>query len=116
MNDRKRNGPPPGPPDQGQDSHLLEKMGVQRPSAPARNLAPAEESRATQEIQAAVVAAISNPRDEFRAFDRMQSQFSVFNLADVSIYSYPRGGEIVSDLTIRAAALLQFGLWLWCAA
>lgn len=63
-------------------------------------------SRAAQEVQAAMVIAKKFPRDEHEAFKRIQTACQRKNLAEMSIYSYPRGGSKVDGPSIRLAEVL----------
>ena len=60
------------------------------------------ERREEAEIMAMVAVAKRFPRDERAAAAKIGQVFERFTLAEESVYSYTRGGEEVSDLTIRA--------------
>jgi hypothetical protein len=61
------------------------------------------QSRAAQEVQAAMVVAKRFPRDEARAFGRIMQSCHRKGLAEAAIYAYPRGNETVSGPSIRLA-------------
>lgn len=63
------------------------------------------ESRAAQEVQAALVIAKRFPRDQFAAVERITKAFSRVRLAEEGLYSYVKG-ERIEDLSIRAAEAL----------
>jgi hypothetical protein len=60
------------------------------------------ERREEAEIMAMVAVAKRFPRDERAAAAKIGQVFERITLAEESVYSYSRGGEEVSDLTIRA--------------
>lgn len=66
-------------------------------------LAASDQARAIAEVQAALVIAQANPRNELRARDRIMQACSRIGLAQGAIYDYPRGNEQVSGATIRLA-------------
>lgn len=69
-------------------------------------LVEAERSRATEEIQAALVIAKRFPRDEVRAESKVTIACQRMGLAKVASYIYPRGGEKITGPTIRLAEVL----------
>lgn len=89
------------------------KTAIAAPTNPfaKQEIAPTEASatamsdieRATQEIQSALIIAKKFPRNQKVAFDRIMDACSRPGLADTAIYSYTRGGQEVSGLSIRAA-------------
>ena len=62
-----------------------------------------EQARAVAEVQGAIVAAKSHPRDPVKAQGLMMSACSHRALADVAFYSFPRGGKKVTGPTIHLA-------------
>ncbi len=64
------------------------------------------ESRASQEVQAAMVIAKRFPRDETAAFARIDKACSRKALAEQAMYAYPRGSTLVTGPTIRIAEVL----------
>lgn len=66
-------------------------------------LIQAEEQRAVQEVQAALVIAKRFPRDEKGAIDRIMNTCTRESLAAVALYQYARGGQDISGASIRLA-------------
>jgi hypothetical protein len=62
-----------------------------------------EQSRASAEVQSAMVVAQRFPRDERHALARIKLACGRKGLADRAFYSYPRGGTTVSDASIYFA-------------
>ena len=62
-----------------------------------------EQSRAMQEVQAAMIVAKRFPRDEVRALNRILKDCERPGLAEAAEYAYPRGGTIVNGPSIRLA-------------
>lgn len=73
-----------------------------KPEAPTA-LAASDQARAIAEVQAALVIAQANPRNELRARDRLMQACSRLGLAQGALYDYPRGKEQVSGPSIRLA-------------
>lgn len=75
--------------------------------APVNNgngaLAVANTQRAVAEVQAAMIIARSNPRNEITAIERIKKTFSRERLAQVSTYIYSKGKTEISGPSIRAA-------------
>lgn len=76
-----------------------------------------EQSRAIQEVQGAIMMAKKFPRNETTAFTNILKACNRMNLAKSAMYSYPRGGEQVTGVSIRLAETLakywgniQFGI------
>lgn len=76
-----------------------------------------EEQRAVAEVQAAIVLARANPRDQRAAMDRILNACQRKGLAETALYSYSRGGTDISGPSIRLAEMiaqnwgnLQFGI------
>lgn len=61
------------------------------------------ESRAAQEVQAAMTVAKRFPRDETAAFNRVMKSCKRKSLAECAMYVYPRGGTQVTGPSIRLA-------------
>ena len=64
------------------------------------------QSRQAQEVQAAMVVAKKFPRDEIASQNRIMSACRRKTLAEVAVYSYPRGGNRVEGPSIRLAEVL----------
>ena len=64
-------------------------------------LQSAEEARAIQEVQAALTVAKRFPRDTTACIARIRAACRREELAKVAFYSYPRGKERVTGVTIR---------------
>lgn len=60
-------------------------------------------ARQAQEVQVAMLSAKRFPRDEMVALDRIKKAAQRTSLAEVAIYSYPRGGQNVTGPSIRLA-------------
>jgi hypothetical protein len=60
-------------------------------------------ARQAQEVQVAMLSAKKFPRDELYAMDRIKKSCQRMTLAEVAIYSYPRGGTNVTGPSIRMA-------------
>lgn len=69
-------------------------------------LAATDQSRAIAEVQSALVVARSNPRDRFRAMDRILNECQLQRLAEKAIYSYARGGTDIEGPSIHLARAL----------
>jgi hypothetical protein len=63
----------------------------------------AASSKAIAEIQAALVIAQSNPRNQLAAMDRILLAFQRPGLAEKAMYAYARGGSSITGPSIRAA-------------
>ncbi len=61
---------------------------------------------AETEVKAMVALARQFPRDTVRALDRILSECDRVSLAEVAVYSYPRGGQQVTGPSIRLAEAL----------
>ena len=62
-----------------------------------------EQSRAAQEVQAAMVVAKKFPRDEQVAYAKIMQSCTRLSLAESALYSYPRGGQTVTGPSIHLA-------------
>jgi hypothetical protein len=62
-----------------------------------------ESNRAVSEAQAMVIMAKRFPRDPVEATERILNEFQRTSLAEVSMYSYSRGGTEISGMSIRGA-------------
>lgn len=69
-------------------------------------LVQVEQSRAVQEVQAALVIAKKFPRDVNQAYNDIIESCRRLTLASQSMYSYPRGGQVVTGPSIRLAEVL----------
>lgn len=93
----------------------LEGTVVSRPASGA--LAQTDQQRAVAEVQAAMMIARANPRDQKAAIDRILIACQRQRLAEAAVYSYSRGGSEISGPSIRLAEALaqnwgniQFGI------
>jgi len=75
---------------------------VQTPSA----LTSVDQARAIAEVQAAMVVARMNPRDEMRAYQRIVMACKRKSLAEQASYAYPRGGKKITGPSIRLAEVI----------
>jgi hypothetical protein len=90
--------------------------GAQR--APASNaLAHTDQQRAIAEVQAAMMIARANPRNQIDAMDRIINACQRPTLANAAVYTYARGGQDISGPSIRLAEAMaqawgnvQFGI------
>ena len=80
-------------------------------------LAQSDQQRAIAEVQAAMMIARANPRDEVRAMDRILNACTRPSLAEAAVYQYARGGSDISGPSIRLAEAIaqqwgniQFGI------
>ena len=80
-------------------------------------IARSDEARAVAEVQAAMVVARANPRDQIAAMDRILNACTRPTLAEAAVYTYAKGGSNVSGPSIRLAEAMaqswgnmQFGL------
>lgn len=99
---------------QGREPQALSGEVVSRPSGA---LAQTDAQRAIAEVQAAMMIARANPRDEKQAIDRILNACQRQRLAEAAVYSYSRGGSEISGPSIRLAEALaqnwgniQFGI------
>lgn len=69
-------------------------------------IAQSEQQKAIAEVQAALIAARTNPRDVVAATDRIINACARIGLAEYALYSYPRGGSEVSGPSIRLAEVI----------
>lgn len=74
-------------------------------------------ARSVAEVQAALMIARMNPRDQRVSMDRIINVCTRSSLAESAIYSYPRGGQSVTGPSIRLAEAIaqqwgnmQFGI------
>ena len=80
-------------------------------------LAATDQQRNIAEVQAAMVIARSNPRDQRRSMDNILNACTRSSLAESALYSYSRGGTDITGPSIRLAEAmaqswgnLQFGI------
>jgi hypothetical protein len=79
--------------------------------------AQSDQQRAVAEVQAAMMIARMNPRDQIAAMDRILNACARPTLADAAVYTYSKGGSDVSGPSIRLAEAMaqawgnmQFGI------
>lgn len=77
--------------------------GAQVAARPSNAIAASEQQRAIAEVQAAMVIARANPRDQIVAMDRILNACTRPTLADAAVYQYSKGGSDVSGPSIRLA-------------
>jgi len=80
-------------------------------------VAQSDQQRAIAEVQAAMMIARMNPRDQIGAMDRILNACTRPTLADAAVYTYTKGGSDVSGPSIRLAEAMaqswgnmQFGI------
>lgn len=80
-------------------------------------LAASDQQRQIAEVQAAMILAKSNPRDQVAAMDRILNACARPTLAESALYSYARGGTEITGPSIRLAEAvaqqwgnIQFGM------
>lgn len=78
-----------------------------KPQSPVTALASAEQSRAIQEVQAALVIAKSFPRDEKQAIDDILNACQNARLAEQAVYQFARGGQDIEGPSIRLAETIS---------
>lgn len=71
--------------------------------ARANGLASIEQQRAIAEVQARMIIARSNPRDQVRAMEAILNDCTRPSLAEAAIYQYSRGGSDIRGPSIRLA-------------
>ena len=71
--------------------------------APIGAIANAEQQRAVAEVQARMIIARSNPRDQQRCMDAILRDCTRPALAEGALYQYSRGGSAISGPSIRLA-------------
>lgn len=65
-----------------------------------------EQSRAVQEVQASLIIAKRFPRDINAVYSSIMASCKRISLAKQAMYSYPRGGQMVTGPSIRMAEVL----------
>lgn len=80
-------------------------------------MAQSDQQRAVAEVQAAMMIARMNPRDQIAAMDRILNACTRPTLANAAVYTYSKGGSNVSGPSIRLAEAMaqawgnmQFGI------
>jgi hypothetical protein len=66
-------------------------------------LSSSEQQRAIAEVQAAMILARANPRDQIRALDLIRQDCTRPTLAERALYTYARGGSDITGPSIRLA-------------
>lgn len=91
-----------------ENNNIVERAGnaLRNPNVNAGAVS-IEMSRAMAEVQLAMDRAWRNPRNEADARTQIIGCCSRLSFAEDAIYTYPRGGETVTGLTIRAAEEFQ---------
>ncbi len=92
-------------------------FAVSAPRAASNAIAQSDQQRAIAEVQAAMVIARMNPRDQRASMDRILNACTRPSLAEVAVYTYARGGSNISGPSIRLAEAMaqswgnmQFGI------
>jgi hypothetical protein len=70
---------------------------------PQRALANTDQQRAVAEVQAGMMLARMNPRDEVRSMDRILNACARPTLAESAVYTYSKGGINITGPSIRLA-------------
>lgn len=78
-------------------------FGVSRPDHLNEGTVKIEEQRAITEAQGKLLIAKRFPRDQAAAYERIMISCKRPPLASSAMYSYPRGGEVVTGPSIRLA-------------
>lgn len=96
---------------------LLNPFQSQQPNQPMGALANTDQTRAIAEVQAAMMIARLNPRNQVQAMDRILNACTRLSLAEGAMYQYAKGGQEVSGPSIRLAETIaqnwgniQFGI------
>lgn len=86
-------------------------------TTPQRSPANTDQQRAIAEVQAAMMIARANPRNEIAAIDRIKNACMRIGLAESAVYTYSRGGSDITGPSIRLAEAIaqswgniQFGI------
>ena len=89
----------------------------ERPAQTGNAIAQSDQQRAIAEVQAAMLIARMNPRDQVQAMDRILNACTRRGLAEAAVYQYARGGSDISGPSIRLAEAIaqqwgniQFGI------
>lgn len=89
----------------------------ERPAQTGNAVAQSDQQRAIAEVQAAMMIARMNPRDQVQAMDRILNACTRPGLAEAAVYQYARGGSDISGPSIRLAEAIaqqwgniQFGI------
>ncbi len=92
-------------------------FAVAAPRQTSNAVAQSDQQRAIAEVQAAMMLARTNPRDQRAAMDRILNACTRPSLAEAAIYTYAKGGSSVQGPSIRLAEAMaqnwgnmQFGL------
>jgi hypothetical protein len=80
----------------------IKKFGFEE-SKSSTAMAEAQQSKSTQEIQAALVIAKRFPRNQLESLNRILNACKRPFLAEQALYAYPRGGQVVTGASIRMA-------------
>jgi hypothetical protein len=84
----------------------VEVFGSTPPARQAETAMVVAQSRASKEVEAAMIVAKKFPRDQNQAYTRIMQACKRRSLAEVSQYAYPRGGQTVTGPSIRLAETL----------
>jgi hypothetical protein len=96
---------------------MLNQFPATMPSTNMGAMAQTDQNRAVAEVQAAMMIAKMNPRDQRSAMDRILNSCTRQSLAESAVYQFARGGANVSGASIRLAEAIaqqwgniQFGI------
>lgn len=85
------------------DNEMQDNFPAQEPMGA---LVAIEQSRAVQEVQAALIIAKKFPRDTTAAYNNLIEACKRASLARSATYSYKRGNAVISDASIRLAEVM----------
>jgi hypothetical protein len=88
------------------DVVAMNPFGAGEPAQISGALVAAEQSRAIAEVQAALMFARAQPRDQRRAMDRILQDCMRPTLAEEASYQFSRGGTDISGPSIRLAEVI----------
>jgi hypothetical protein len=95
----------------------LNQFPTQTPPSNLSPMAHTDQNRAVAEVQAAMMIASMNPRNQRGAMDRILNACTRQSLAESAVYQFARGGANVSGASIRLAEAIaqqwgniQFGI------
>jgi len=88
------------------NTDVIDRDDMQEYHAPTGSMVDVAQTRAAQEVQAAMIVAKKFPRDETAAYNRIMQACKRRMLAEQAVYAYPRGGTTVTGPSIRLAEVL----------
>jgi hypothetical protein len=84
-------------------NNKMSPFGESKDLPASQGMLDVAQTRAAQEVQAAMVVAKRFPRDENAAFGRIMKACHRPGLAEAALYAFPRGSKVVSGASIRLA-------------